>query len=64
MGTLQFNNIAGAKANGIDDVMPAAYNETWDGLTLAGNNPSFFGSSTASGSIDYNPSYGNGRSNY
>lgn len=53
MGTLQFNNIAGAKANGIDDVMPAAYNETWDGLTLAGNNPSFFGSSTASGSIDY-----------
>ena len=53
MGTLQFNNISGAKANGIDDVMPAAYNETWDGLTLAGNNPSFFGASTASGSIDY-----------
>ena len=53
MGTLQFNNISGAKANGIDDVMPAAYNETWDGLTIAGNNPSFFGSSTASGSVDY-----------
>jgi len=53
MGTLQINNVAGAKANGIDDVMPAAYNETWDGLALAGDNPSFFGSSTASGSVDY-----------
>ena len=53
MGTLQFNNISGAKANGIDDVMPAAYNETWDGLALAADNPTFFGSSTASGSVDY-----------
>jgi len=53
LGTLQFNNHAGAKANGIDDVMPAAYNETWDGLTSALNDPSFFGSATAHGSIDY-----------
>ena len=53
MGTLQFNNVAGSKANGIDDVMPAAYNETWDGLALAGDNPSDFGASTASGSVDY-----------
>ncbi len=53
MGTLQFNNKSGSKANGIDDVMPAAYNETWDGLALTTDNPSFFGSSTASGSIDY-----------
>ena len=53
MGTLQLNNKSGAKANGIDDVMPAAYNETWDGLALTTDNPSFFGSSTASGSIDY-----------
>jgi len=53
MGTLQVNNVAGAKANGIDDVMPAAYNETWDGLALATDNPSFFGSATASGSVDY-----------
>jgi len=53
LGTVQVNNIAGAKANGIDDVMPAAYNETWDGLALTGDNPSFFGSSTASGSVDY-----------
>ena len=53
MGTLQFNNISGAKANGIDDVMPAAYNETWDGLALTSDNPSFFGGSTASGSLTY-----------
>ncbi len=53
MGTIQFNNIAGSKANGIDDVMPAAYNETWDGLALTTDNGSFFGSSTASGSVDY-----------
>ena len=53
MGTLQWNNKFGAKANGIDDVMPAAYNETWDGLALATDNPSFFGSATTNGSIDY-----------
>ena len=53
MGTVQFNNVAGSKANGIDDVMPAAYNETWDGLALAGDNPSWCGSSTGSGSVDY-----------
>ncbi len=53
LGTLQVNNVAGAKANGIDDVMPAAYNETWDGLALTTDNPSFFGASTASGSVDY-----------
>jgi outer membrane protein OmpU len=55
LGTLQLNNKGGSKANGIDDISPAAYNETWDGLTSAGtnNNPSFFGSTTASGSIDY-----------
>lgn len=58
LGTLQFNNHAGAKANGIDDVMPAAYNETWDGLTSADNDPSFFGSATKDGSIDYRaPAY-------
>jgi len=60
LGTLQYNNEYGSKANGIDDLTPHAYNETWDGLsTGAGttvantNNPSFFGSATASGSIDY-----------
>jgi hypothetical protein len=58
LGTIQLNNIAGSKANGIDDISPNAYNEVWDGLTndtdtTTSNNPSFFGSSTGSGSIDY-----------
>lgn len=58
MGTLQWNNKFGSKANGIDDVMPAAYNETWDGLALATDNASFFGSATQSGSLDYRlPAY-------
>ena len=54
LGTLQYNNIAGSKANGIDDITPNAYNETWDGLTVGlANNPSFFGKDTSSGSLDY-----------
>ena len=60
LGTIQLNNIAGSKANAIDDITPHAYNEVWDGLTTGDgltvatqNNPSFFGSSTSSGSIDY-----------
>jgi hypothetical protein len=55
LGTLQINNKGGSKANAIDDITPNAYNETWDGLTASStnNNPSFFGSRTASGSIDY-----------
>ena len=53
LGTLKVNNKFGAAGNGIDDVMPAAYNETWDGMALTTDNPSFFGSSTASGSVDY-----------
>ena len=51
LGTLKVNNVSGSAANGIDDVMPAAYNETWDGLSI--DNPSFFGSSVASGSVTY-----------
>ena len=53
MGTLQVNNIAGAKANGIDDVMPFAYEETWDATDGTVHRADFFGSSTASGSVDY-----------
>jgi len=52
LGDIRLNNKFGGKANGIDDVTPNAYNETWDGLTGA-NNPSFFGSSTSKGSIEY-----------
>jgi outer membrane protein OmpU len=65
LGTLQVNNIGGSKANAIDDITPNAYNETWDGLTTgdgktvgAENNPSWFGSQTSSGSLDYRmPAY-------
>ena len=53
MGTLQINNIAGAKANGIDDVMPFAYEETWDATDGADHRADFFGSGTGSGSVDY-----------
>ena len=60
LGTLQLNNKFGSKANAIDDITPHAYNETWDGLSLGDgktvateNNPSFFGSQTANGSLDY-----------
>ena len=51
LGTIQVNNVAGAKANGIDDVMPNAYEETWD--SLSPDNPSFFGSSTGSSWSNY-----------
>ena len=53
MGTLQVNNIAGAKANGIDDVMPFAYEETWDATDGTAHRADFFGASTGSGSVDY-----------
>jgi outer membrane protein OmpU len=52
LGSFHINNKAGSMANGIDDITPNAYNETWDGLTSV-TNPSFFGSATASGSVDY-----------
>jgi len=51
LGTLSLNNRFGGKSNGIDDVMPAAYNETWDGLS--DTNPSFFGNQIQDGVITY-----------
>ena len=53
MGVFRINNEFGSMVNAIDDVMPTAYNETWDGLTGASSDPSFFGSSTSKGSFDY-----------
>jgi len=50
IGTLQFNAVGGSKANGIDDVTPFAFDEAWGSSS---DRPDFFGSSTASGSIDY-----------
>ena len=53
LGTITLNNKFGSKANAIDDITPNAYNETWDGLAPTTANPSFFGSSTTAGSMDY-----------
>jgi len=54
LGTLQMNEKSGSKANGIDDVMPYAMQETWDRVDdVNASDPSFFGSATANGSIDY-----------
>jgi len=54
LGTLQMNEKAGSKANGIDDVMPYAMQETWDRVDdINASDPSFFGSATANGSVDY-----------
>ena len=52
LGTVQFNDVSGSAANGIDDVLPKAYEETWDGTTHARSFDSF-GSTTQSGSVDY-----------
>jgi outer membrane protein OmpU len=52
LGAIRLNHIGGSSANAIDDVMPSAYQETWDGLS-DGSNPSFFGDMNSSGSIEY-----------
>ena len=52
LGTVQFNDVSGSAANGIDDVLPKAYEEVWDGTTHTAVGHSF-GSSTQSGSVDY-----------
>jgi|TARA_B110000438_G_scaffold303727_1_gene366796 outer membrane protein OmpU len=52
MGTIQFNQMAGSLVNGIDDVLPTAYEETNDGSThtVLGHS---VGSAATSGSISY-----------
>jgi|TARA_B100001741_G_C16492298_1_gene570316 outer membrane protein OmpU len=52
LGTVQFNDVSGSAANAIDDVLPKAYEETWDGTTHSSAFHSF-GSGTQSGSVDY-----------
>jgi len=52
LGTVQFNDISGSAANAIDDVLPKAYEEAWDGTSHSSAFHSF-GSSTQSGSVDY-----------
>ena len=52
LGTVQFNDVSGSAANAIDDVLPKAYEEVWDGTSHGAVGHSF-GSSTQSGSVDY-----------
>jgi hypothetical protein len=52
LGTIQFNDVFGSGATSIDDVLPKAYEETWDGTSHASAFHSF-GVSTQSGSVDY-----------
>ena len=52
LGTIQFNDVFGSGATSIDDVLPKAYEEVWDGTSHTAATHSF-GSSTQSGSVDY-----------
>ena len=52
MGTLQFNQDGGSSSNGIDDVLPFAYEEPWDG-TPGTNEGNIFGAAVNQGSITY-----------
>lgn len=52
MGTFQFNQDGGASTNAIDDVLPKAYEETWDhGIGTASFHT--FGSALNKGSVSY-----------
>ena len=52
MGTLQFNDVGGSSSNGIDDVLPFAYEEPWDGTTGT-SEFNIFGSQLNNGSLTY-----------
>jgi len=51
-GTLQVNQSGGASTNGIDDVLPFAYEEPWDG-TSGTSEFNIFGSQLQNGSLTY-----------
>jgi len=52
MGTVQFNHKGGASTNAIDDVLPFAYEEPWDGTTTT-SEFNIFGSQLNAGSVSY-----------
>ena len=52
LGTIQINNQGGAATNAIDDVLPFAYEEPWDG-TVGTSEFHAFGSQINNGSITY-----------
>jgi outer membrane protein OmpU len=51
-GTFQFNHLGGAASNGIDDVLPFAYEEPWD-ATPGTNEGNIFGAAVNKGSVTY-----------
>ena len=55
LGTFQFNQDGGASSNAIDDVLPFAYEETWDAIPTTVSTADFhsFGSSVNQGSVSY-----------
>ena len=52
LGTFQFNQLGGASSNSIDDVLPFAYEEPWDG-TPGTNEGNIFGAAVNKGSVSY-----------
>ena len=52
MGTIVVTANNGGPANAIDDVIPFAYEEAWDGTTHSANNH-VFGAATQDGSVSY-----------
>ena len=52
LGKVQFNHDGGAAANSIDDKLPFAYEEPWDGTTTT-NEGNIFGSAVNRGSVSY-----------
>jgi len=52
MGTIQYADTAGTSSNGIDDISPNAYEESWDNTTGTANIQGF-GDNTTSGAIEY-----------
>jgi outer membrane protein OmpU len=52
LGSLQFNQIAGSKVRGLDDKLPTAYEEVWDGSQMVVGS-SIVGDATNDGSISY-----------
>ena len=52
LGKVQFNHDGGAASNSIDDKLPFAYEEPWDGTTTT-NEGNIFGSAVNRGSVSY-----------
>ena len=52
LGTFQFNQDGGSSSNGIDDVLPFAYEEPWD-PGMGTNEGNIFGSAVNQGSVTY-----------